>query len=79
MSMIRCLSVLILLCQQKTHNKKNLRRKTCLIIVIDVNMASKTSICSKNNGVTKFNDRKRGFYLNRIIVFGVFCHNDHHG
>ena len=30
------------------------------------------SISSKNNGVTKFNDRKNGFYLNKMIVFGVF-------
>ena len=29
------------------------------------------SISSKSNGVTKFNDRKKGFYLNKIIIFGV--------
>ena len=22
---------------------------------------------------------KKGVYLSKIIVFGVFCHNDHHG
>ena len=37
------------------------------------------SISSKSNGVTKFNDLKRGFYLNEITVFGgVFCTIDHH-
>ena len=27
---------------------------------------------SKSNGVTKFHDRKKGFYLNKEIVAGVF-------
>ena len=53
--------------------QNNLRRKTCLIIVTDVNMTSKRAFLKKiNNGVTKVNDRKKGFYLNKIIVFGVF-------
>ena len=69
--MFRCFSVLILLCQQVTHNK-TISKKTCLIIVTDVNMTSKTSISSKSNGVAKFNDPKKGFYLMKIIVFGVF-------
>ena len=45
--MIRRFSVLILLCQQVTHNKNNLRRKTCLIIVTDVNMTSKRAFLQK--------------------------------
>ena len=39
MSMIRCVSVLILLCQQVTHNK--IIYEGNLIIVTDVNMTSK--------------------------------------
>ena len=52
-------------------SKNNLRRKTCLIIVADVNMTSKRAYLQNSNSVTKFNDRKKGFYLNKIIVFGV--------
>ena len=29
-------------------------------------------ISTKSTGVTKFNDRKNVFYLNKIIIFGVF-------
>ena len=29
-------------------------------------------ISTKSNGVTKFNDQKNVFYLNKIIIFGVF-------
>ena len=39
----------------------------------------KTSFFFKSNGVAEFNDQQKGFYLNKIIVFGVFCHNDYHG
>ena len=78
MSMIRCFSVLIPLCQQVTHNKINLRRKSCLIIVRDVNITSKREFLEKSNSVTNFSDQKGGFYLNKTIVFGVFRHNDHH-
>ena len=35
-------------------------------------LARSLNTSSKNNGVTEFNGRKRGFYLNKIIVFGVF-------
>ena len=52
--------------------QNNLRRKACLIIVTDVNMRSKRLSLQKSKGSTKFNDRKNGFYLNKIIVFGVF-------
>ena len=34
-------------------------------------MTSKRAFLQKVT-VTKFNDRKKGFYLNKIIVFGVF-------
>ena len=46
MSMIRCFSVLILLCQQVTQ-QNNLQSKTCLIIVIDVDMTSKRAYLQK--------------------------------
>ena len=59
MAMIKCFSVLIPLCQRVTHYK---------IICEDV----KTSISSKSNSATNFNDQKEGFYLNKTIVFGVF-------
>ena len=70
--MIRRFIVLILLCQQSTHKQNNLRRKTCSIIVTDVNYELKTSISSKSNKVNNFNNRKKGFYLNKTIVLGVF-------
>ena len=44
--------------------QNNLRRKPSLIIVTDVNMTLKRAFLQKNNGVTKFNDRKKGFSLN---------------
>ena len=47
MSMKRRFNVLIFLCQKVTHNKKKLRRKTCLIIVTDVNMTSKRAFIQK--------------------------------
>ena len=73
MSMIRCFSALIFLCQHVTHNKKKLRRKPCSIIVTDVNMMSKRTFLQKvTAAVTNFNDQKRGFYLNKAIVLGVF-------
>ena len=40
----------------------------CKLTLYDV----KTSISSKSNSVAKYNGRKKGFYLNKIIVFGVF-------
>ena len=30
------------------------------------------SISSKSNSVAKFNDQKKEFYLNKLIVLGVF-------
>ena len=70
-SMVRCFSVLILLCQQVTHKKRFAKKNMfdyCYWRSYDV----KTSISSKRNSVTKFNDRIKGLYLNKIIVFGVF-------
>ena len=73
MSMIRCFSLLILLCQQVTYNKTHYEGKpVCLIIVTDVNMTSKRAFLQKVFSVTEFIDRKEGVYLNKIIVFGVF-------
>ena len=46
MSMIRCFSVLILLCQQVTHNKTIYEGKP-VIIVPDVNMTSKRAFLQK--------------------------------
>ena len=46
MPMVRFIRVLILLYQQVTH-KNNLRRKTCLINVTDVNMTSKRAFLQK--------------------------------
>ena len=66
MSMIRCFSVLILLCPQVTHNKKS-----CLIIVTDVNMTSKRAFLQKVT-VLLNSTTEKGFYLNKVIVFGVF-------
>ena len=43
-----------------------------MIIVADVNFYVKTSISSKSNNVTNFNDQKEGFYLNKTIIVGVF-------
>ena len=46
--MIRCFSVLTLLCQQMTHNKTICKGKhVCLIIVTDVNMTSKRAFLQK--------------------------------
>ena len=39
--------VLILLCQQVTHNKTICKEKTCLIIVTAVNMTSKRAFLQK--------------------------------
>ena len=55
-SMIRCFSVLIFLCQQVTHTKTIYEEKS--VIVKIVNMTSKRAF---HNSVTDFNDRKRGF------------------
>ena len=57
MSMKICFSVLMLVCQQVTHNKLIGEGKTCLIVVTDFNMTSKRALLHlKSNGVTKFND-----------------------
>ena len=48
--------------------QNDLQRKSSLIIITDV----KTSISSKSNIFIKFNHKKMRFYLNKIVVFGVF-------
>ena len=47
MSMIRCFSVLILLCHQVTHIKTICEEKPVCIIVTDVNMTSKRTFLQK--------------------------------
>ena len=70
--MIRCFSVLILLCQQVTHNKTIYEEKIYLIIVTDVNMTSKRVFLQTVTVLLISTIEKKGVYLNKIIVFGVF-------
>ena len=67
--MIRCFSVLILLCQQVTHNKTIYEG---LIIVTDVNMTSKRAFLHTVTVLLISTTKKKGVYLNKIIDFGVF-------
>ena len=61
MSMIRCFSVLILLCPQVTHYKIYLRRKPSLIIVTDVNMMLKRAFLQKVTVLLNLTTKKGGF------------------
>ena len=61
MSMIRCFNVLILLCQQVTHNKKIYEGKLCLNIVTDVNMTSKRAFLQTVTMLLFSTTEKRGF------------------
>ena len=61
MSMIRCFSVLILLCQQVTRKKLMCEEKTGLIIVTDVNMTSKRVFLQKVTLLRNSTAEKRGF------------------
>ena len=66
--MIRWFSVLILLCQQVTHNKTICEENP----VTDVNMTSKRAFLQKVTVLLNSTTEKGGFYLNKIIYFGVF-------
>ena len=63
--------------------ENNLGRKTCLIIVSDVNMTSKRAFLQKVTVLlTSSAEKVFFFYLYKtiVLVFLVFfCHNDHHG
>ena len=62
--------------------QNNLGRKTCLIIVSDVNMTSKRAFLQKVTVLLTSSAEKFFFYLYKtiVLVFLVFfCHNDHHG
>ena len=61
--MIKMFSVLILLCQQVTHNKTICEKKTCLIIVTDVNMTSKRAFLQKVTVLLNSMTEKGGFTL----------------
>ena len=61
MPMIRYFSVLILLCQQATHNKTIYEEKSVLIIVTDVNMTSKRAFLQKVTLLLILTTEKRGF------------------
>ena len=52
--------------------QNDLKRKFSLIIITDVNRTSKRAFLKKSNILTKFNHQKMRFYLNKIVVFGVF-------
>ena len=53
-------------------SQDNLRRKICLIIVTDVNMTSKRAFLQTVTVVLISTTEKKGVYLNKKIVFGVF-------
>ena len=77
MSMIRCFSVLILLCQQVALYKIVCEKKNSLFIVTDVNMTLKRAFLQKVTVLLNSTTEKRGFTNKLFLVF--FCHNDHHG
>ena len=52
--------------------QNNLGRKTCLIIVSDVNMTSKRAFLQKVTVLLTSSAEKGFFYLYKTIVFGVF-------
>ena len=51
---------------------KQFAKKTCLIIVTDVNMTSKRAFLQKVTVLLNSTTKKKGFYLKKINVFGVF-------
>ena len=71
MPMIRFFGVLIFLSQQVTCNKMICKEKSSLIIINDANMTSKRAFLKKNS-FTNFNHQRMRFYLNKIVVYGVF-------
>ena len=52
--------------------QNNLRRKSGLIIVTDVNMTLKRAFLKKETVLLNSTTKKKEFYLNKIIAFGVF-------
>ena len=54
-------SAVVLLCQQVTHKKNNLRRKTCSIIVTGVNITSKRAFLQKVTALLTSTTGKRDF------------------
>ena len=61
MSMMRFFSVVILLCQQVTHNKTIYEGKPVLNIVTDVNMTSKRAFLQKVTILQNSTTQKVGF------------------
>ena len=52
--------------------QNSLRRKPSLIIVTDVNMTLKQAFPQKVTVLLNSTTKKKGFNLNKLIVFGVF-------
>ena len=71
MSMIGCFSVLILLCQQVTHNKQFVK-ETCLIIVTDINMTSKRTFLQNVTELLTSTTKKWDFTGIKQLFFGCY-------